>query len=145
MSVERILVPTDFSESAKEALDYAIEFAKPFSAEIHLLHSFAANPGSITPYSPGLPFDFVEAVRNAAKARLNEEAERVSAAGVEVHQHVKDDVPFEAIASMAEKLSADLIIMGTRGTTGLKHILLGSVAERTVRIAPCPVLTVGNH
>ena len=144
MDLQRILVPTDFSPSAKEALSYAISFAKVFSAEIHLQHSFAANPGSITPYSTGLPFDYVAAVREAANAHLEEEAVKVKAEGIVVHKHLVDDFPSRAIAKMAEKISADLIIMGTRGNTGLKHVVLGSVAERTLRIAPCPVLTVGT-
>ena len=143
MKVERILVPSDFSASAREALGCAIDLAGAFSAEIHLLHSFAANPARITPYSEGLPFDYVEAVRKAAHARLDEEAEEARQAGVEVRTYLDEDLPSRAIASLAEKISADLIVMGTRGNSGVKHVLLGSVAERTVRIAPCPVLTVG--
>ena len=142
MKVDSILVPTDFSPSAREALGYAIDFAGTLSAKIHLLHSFSANPARITPYSAGLPFDYISAVREAATERLHEEAEKVRAVGLDVEEHLDEDIPSRAIAELAEKISADLIIMGTCGNTGLKHIVLGSVAERTVRVAPCPVITV---
>ena len=59
-----------------------------------------------------------------------------------VEQTLTPMLPSEAISSAAQELGADLIVMGTRGLTGLKHVMLGSVAERTIRIAPCPVLTV---
>ena len=144
MKVDRILVPTDFSPGAEEALEHAIEFARTFSAEIHLVHSFATNPGCITPYSPGVPYEMIAAIRKAAASRLTEEVETVKQAGIEVREHLVEEHPSQAIASVAEQIEADLIIMGTRGLTGLKHIMLGSVAERVVRIAPCPVLTVGG-
>ncbi len=145
MDVDRILAPTDFSPCAGKALEHAIDLAKVFSAKIHLLHSFAVNPGSVTPYSTGIPVELVEGLYKAAAERLAEEAEKVKSAGVEVEQHLEEDYPSQAIITAAEKLSTDLIVMGTRGMTGLKHIVLGSTAERVVRTAPCPVLTVAEE
>ena len=66
----------------------------------------------------------------------------MQAEGIEVSNQVTPMSPGEAISGVAEDIGADLIVMGTRGLTGVKHVLLGSIAERTIRIAPCPVLTV---
>ena len=70
---------------------------------------------------------------------------QVTAAGIEASGHVTEGAPAIVIAQAARAIPADLIVMGTRGLTGLKHIALGSVAERSVRLAPCPVLTVKAH
>ncbi len=144
MKLDRILVPTDFSPCAEEAIKYAIEFAQSFSAEIHLLHSYPTNPGGISPYVSEIETDIISTYRKNAAERLDKIALKVTAAGIEVMQHLEEEFPSQAIAFVAKKLPADLIIMGTHGTTGLKHVMLGSVAERTIRIAPCPVLTVGE-
>jgi nucleotide-binding universal stress UspA family protein len=143
MQIERILVPVDFSEDAREAVDHAIEFAQSFGSEIHLLHSYQINPGGLMPYGPSLPVDFYDGLRAGAGEELAKVRDRVVEAGLTCEMHLSQDIPSSAIVSAAKELSADLIVMGTRGLSGLKHVLLGSVAERTVRFAPCPVLTVG--
>ena len=74
--------------------------------------------------------------------RLRESQEKVEAEGVLAEASVLSAFPPQAIAEMAQGIGADLIVMGTRGLTGIRHVMLGSVAERTVRLAPCPVLTV---
>ena len=89
-----------------------------------------------------LPTNFLDDARRAARERLRATAEKIQADGVEVRIHLSNAPPAEAIASSAEELESDLIVMGTHGYTGLKHVLLGSVAARTLRAAPCPVLTV---
>ena len=142
MQIRQILVPVDFSEHAEEALGTALGLAKVFGAELHLLHCYQINPSTVSPYGMVIPETFEHDVRQAALRRLAEWRRKGNGEGVTVHEHISAHFPAEEITAMAEKLGADLIVMGTRGLTGLKHVLLGSVAERTVRFAPCPVLTV---
>ncbi len=137
-----ILVPIDFSEHSSQALDLAIEMAKLHSGRIELLHSFPVVLPPLSPYDTIYPTDFTAKCREAAEAKLEEWRERVHAAGVEVNAKATPEPPSEAIPEFARELNADLIVMGTRGLSGLKHVMLGSVAERTLRGAPCPVLTV---
>lgn len=141
-AIRKILVPVDFSDCSGAALDVAIGFAKAFGAEVHLLHCYQVTPATVAPYGIVVPETFEHDVRMAALRRLGEQRAKVGDAGLEVQEHLSAHYPAEEIAKLAEKLDIDLIVMGTRGLTGLKHVLLGSVAERTVRAAPCPVLTV---
>lgn len=138
----RIVVPHDFSPAADAALEAAIGLAKALGSELHLLHVYHRPVEILSPYEVPLPQSVVEEIRSAAKTRLERALEPVRAAGLEATPHVVEGVPAEAIAETARSLPADLVVMGTRGLSGLKHVLLGSVAERTLRSAPCPVLTV---
>jgi nucleotide-binding universal stress UspA family protein len=137
-----ILVPVDFSEHASHALDAAVELAKHFGAKLHLIHVYPIQPIMVAPYEVSIPIDIEKSIREPANQKLREWAERAVQAGVEVETTSAADTPAEAIARLAQDIRADLIVMGTRGLTGFKHVLLGSVAERTLRIAPCPVLTL---
>ncbi len=89
-----------------------------------------------------LPADYQVQLRARARQRLTTLRERVERDRLPVEVHLSERFPSEAILRAAEELDADLIVMGTRGLTGLKHVVLGSIAERTVRMAHCPVLTV---
>jgi nucleotide-binding universal stress UspA family protein len=140
--IRTILVPVDFSPHAERALETAVELAKVFGAKVHLLHCYQINLGGISPYGLAIPENFDRDVRTAAQRKLDEWAEKVKAGGIEVDCLVSPMFPGMTIPSTAEEIGADLIVMGTRGLTGLKHVLLGSVAERTIRVAACPVLTV---
>lgn len=140
--IRTILVPVDFSVHAEHALDWAIRFAKVFDARIHLLHSYPVNVGSVSPYGPALPSEYTLALRQAAEEKISEWADKITAKDIAVETELSQIFPSEIITQVAEKVDADLIAMGTRGLTGLKHILLGSVAERTLRAAPCPVMTI---
>jgi nucleotide-binding universal stress UspA family protein len=137
-----LLVPVDFSPHSSEALQLAIELAETFRAKIHLLHAYELSVNQLRLYGVVFPEPSYEKVRDAAVLRLEEELRKVKEAGLEGEVQVIQSSPAEAIAEAARELPADLIVMGTRGYTGLKHVLLGSVAERTVRIAPCPVITL---
>ena len=139
---QTILVPIDFSEHSSRALDLAIQLAKTHSARIELVHSFPVVLPPLSPYDTIYPTDFTAKCREAAEAKLAEWREKVSAAGIAVNAKATPEPPSEAIPENAKELGADLIVMGTRGLSGLKHVMLGSVAERTLRAAPCPVLTV---
>ena len=142
MEIRKILVPVDFSDHSHRALEEAIGLAKAFSAQLHLLHCYQIHPGTVSPYGIIIPETFEHDIRMAALQRLSEWREKASAQGVRVQEHITAHFPAEEIAAMADHLGVDVIVMGTRGLTGLKHVLLGSVAERTIRLAKCPVLTV---
>ena len=142
MSFQKILVPVDFSEHSAKALDAAIELAKAFGGKLTLRHCYQIQPAGVSPYGIVLPESFDRDIREAAARQLDEWRQKVAAAGVEVDASLSAMFPSLAIAETASELGTDLIVMGTRGLSGIKHVLLGSVAERTVRIAPCPVLTV---
>lgn len=142
MKLERILVPVDFSDTSQAAVEHAIELARVCGAEIHLLHSYPVSPGIATPYGPALPDVVFQSIRGSAERRLDEVKRQVAGAGIAVTAHLTAEAAGFAIADAAKELDADCVVMGTRGLTGIKHVLLGSVAERTVRTAPCPVITV---
>ncbi len=139
---ERILVPVDFSPHSKEALDTAVQLAHLFGSTIHLLHCYHIQTAGVSPYGIVLPSGYYSDIRDAAEKRLNDWYDMVSKEGLKVESHLSADTPSLAINLAAEDLDADMIVMGTRGLSGLKHAMLGSVAERVVRLAPCPVLTV---
>jgi nucleotide-binding universal stress UspA family protein len=141
-SVGVILVGMDFSEHSAVALDRAVDYAKAFGAKIHLLHSYAVPVRGVMPYDFAVPDGVWDGIREAAETKLEGVRQRVESAGVEVSSEISPALPSEAILAAAEQIGADLIVMGTRGYTGLRHVLLGSVAERTIRLASCPVLTV---
>jgi nucleotide-binding universal stress UspA family protein len=138
----RILVPLDFSKHADAALALAIDLAKEHGAEIHLVHAYELPTAVTMAYGVAIPQAVWDGVQEAALGRLEEGRKRVADAGVKVTTHLATAPAADAVTNAARTFGADLIVMGTRGLTGLKHVLLGSVAERTLRTAPCPVLTV---
>lgn len=139
---KKILVPIDFSEHSALALETAVTIAKAFGGKIRLLHCYQIQPGGVSPYGIALPSNYYSDIRAAAAKQLEQWQQRVAPDGVEVEATLMAEFPSHAIALTAEEMGADLIVMGTRGLSGIKHVMLGSVAERTVRIAPCPVLTI---
>jgi nucleotide-binding universal stress UspA family protein len=142
MEIKTILVPTDFSADAEAAIGTATALAKSFGASIHLVHVVQPPLQPVGPEMAVTPVTFWRELHDAAVKRIGGSKQRVEAAGVRCEIEVLEDVPGFAIAAAAERAHADLIVMGSRGLSGLKHVLLGSVAERTVRYAACPVLTV---
>jgi nucleotide-binding universal stress UspA family protein len=142
---QTIIVPYDFSEHARAALDTAVDLARRLESDLHLLHVV-----QLVAYTyPGLqglalaPQPDLAQVRDGATASLREIAAGIEGAPGKVQAHVVEGATIvEMIRQAAEDLGADLIVMGTHGRTGIAQVFLGSVAERTLRIAPCPVLTV---
>ncbi len=139
---KEILIPVDFSDHSTAALESAIELARAFDSKLHLLHCYQIQPGGITPYGIAIPSSYSTEIRDAASQQLAAWQEKRIPAGVSVDVSIVSEVPSKAIVGTAKKVGADLIVMGTRGLSGFKHVMLGSVAERTVRLAPCPVMTV---
>lgn len=142
IQIKSVLVATDFSENAQEAVDTALSIAKTFGARLEVVHAFQTPVPIVSPYEVVVPDGFLEQARDAAARNLKAVVEKISSEGVEVKSHLTEVPAAPAIARIAEENDVDLIVMGTRGHTGLKHVLLGSVAERTIRLAPCSVLTV---
>jgi universal stress protein A len=140
--IRAILVPVDFSPDSDRALGYAAELASALGSRLHLLHAYHVPSLAAAPYGSSLPQSVWDELRDAARSELEERREKLVARGLDARAHLTTGVASEAIREAAVELGADLIVMGTRGRTGLAHVLLGSVAERTLRTAPCPVLTV---
>jgi nucleotide-binding universal stress UspA family protein len=140
--IRSILVPTDFSECANLALEEAIGFARHFGARITLLHLFQLPVYPVSNDALAYSDEILRAVENNAEAELIKTAAHVRAYGVTVGTRLQMGAPAAEIVEEARRGNHDLIVMGTHGRTGLKHLLLGSVAERVVQLAPCRVLTV---
>lgn len=142
--IRKILVPIDFSEHSQRALEDAIGLAKTWGAELHLLHCYLIHPAAVDLYGIEVPHNLDHDLRKAAFRRMGASSEKVRAEGVPVEVHITSRIPSVCIPAQAKRLPADLIVMGTRGLSGIKHVLLGSVTERTLRVAPCPVWVVRN-
>lgn len=140
MSTEHILVPIDFSASADQALDFAMALARKLPARLTLLHVIHIIPLGITDGGASLPLAYIETLEADVRTSLETYRKRVTEAGIEAEVMSVHGIPFQSIIDVARDKQVDMIIMGTHGRTGLKHILLGSVAEKVVRLAPCPVL-----
>lgn len=145
MNIRGILVPVDFSECSEKAFSWALDLAEKWKATITLLHVVPTPPYS--PVVMGSYFDpsafernLLADAENSARALLDRQATRSVPTGIKVCV----GEPFHAICRIAEEEQFDMIIMGSHGRTGLPHIVLGSIAERVVRHAPCPVLVVGK-
>jgi nucleotide-binding universal stress UspA family protein len=137
--IERILVPLDFSPASTEALDHAVSLAKQFRATVHLVHVYPPDEASSVPGAGHLLLQSAEAIE-----RLNEQLAGIHRKHVPTFRpdncYVRTGRPYEEIIGLAREIEADLIVLSTRGHSGLKHLLLGSTAERVVRSAPSPVL-----
>jgi nucleotide-binding universal stress UspA family protein len=141
--IEKILIPTDFSESARYALKYAIDLNKLLKARIYLLHVLQDfTEFSEYNLSPSiLPQLYVEFEENAAK-KLEEMAATLVPPETLCGTYILHGVPFYEIIQFSKQEKADLIVIGSHGRTGLKQVLFGHTAEKVVKKAPCPVLTV---
>lgn len=138
LRLKKILVPVDFSDPSRKALEYAVSLAEEFSGEIILINVEAPYP--ILPEMPSATAQLTELLQKEAAARLEKWRAQIK------------DVPSRAVAligsaaktvvDFAAREEVDMIVLGTHGRTGLPHALLGSVAERIVRLASCPTLVV---
>ena len=138
---QRILCATDFSDTAEAAWDAARELSRTHRAELALVHVFTELP--IYPEVAVLEVQRVwEDQRAWVERALAERVTAATAQGLTARWVLKTGTAPEAIAETAVETRADLIVIGTHGRTGLSRLVIGSVAERVVRLAPCPVLTV---
>ena len=143
VKIHRILFPTDSSPSAQQAQNYACALAEKFSAELHVLHvvtDLLPVPGSKGSWV--LPDDIMPRLVREAELELAIRMEGALTDDLVVVRSVHAGKPVQAIIDYAKGHEIDLIVIGTHGHTGLSHLLLGSIAEKIVRLATCPVLTV---
>jgi universal stress protein A len=139
----KILVPTDFSDCAAGAQATAVDLARRLGGEIVLLHVLVEAPlfGEGLLSGPRVQSVY-DAQRKWAEAALDARTADLQGHGIKASWRAPAGVPFEEIVNIAAEERADMIVIGTHGRTGLNRVLLGSVAERVIRLAPCPVLTV---
>jgi len=143
MLIKTILFPTDFSQGARAAMDHAVSLARDYNARLILL--YVIQDISIAEwYIPSSlsVTDLVEDMQKSAWKEMDKWGAEVSSKVKEVEKMVERGVPFVEIIKTAKEKEADLIVIGTHGRTGIDHMLFGSTAEKVVRKAPCPVLTV---
>lgn len=139
----RIVVPTDFSGCSEEAWALARRIAGAVGSEIVLVHVFVEPPSY---GEASFPVDSVWQVIESARKWVEQELEKWADAarekGISVRTLVRTGSPYQEIVDLATDERADLVAMGTHGRSGVSRLLLGSVADRVIRLAPCPVLTV---
>jgi nucleotide-binding universal stress UspA family protein len=141
--MKKILVPTDFGKSSELALEAAITLAKKFDAAIVLMHAYHVPlyPYPTTANADLTPADLAEYVEHGARTALQTTASGHGASGVPITTLLKAGTPWEQILRTAREINAGLIVIGSRGLSGLPRALLGSTAERVVRYASVPVMT----
>jgi nucleotide-binding universal stress UspA family protein len=148
---QKIVAPTDFSQASALALDAAALLARQFGAEVHLLYVYdptLLSPLYVVPGASALapptrePREFEDGAIARLKHVRDEHLQGVAKVELAVEQHTS---AAEGICAYARQVDADLVVLSTHGRTGLAHLLIGSVAERVVRHAPCPVLTMRSH
>ena len=139
IKIETLLVPIDFSPASMQMLNYAAALAKRFKANVHLVHVYPRDEAALVPGAGDL-------IRQTAEELFSDQllpAHREQLSSFPPQNcHVRSGIAYQEISELAREIQADLIILATRGHTGLKHVLLGSTAERVVRMARCPVLVL---
>jgi nucleotide-binding universal stress UspA family protein len=138
-----ILVATDLSECAEQALDYAVALAGKLEAKIHLLSVIGIPSMGIPEVGVAVTNTLIESTVHTQQAGLDKLVSRRASANIETLLRTGD--ARDLIIDVAREIGADLIVMGTHGRRGVRRALIGSIAESVVRTAPCPVLTIREH
>ena len=138
--IRQVVAATDFSEPATLGLAWAARIARAHGARLTLVHALAP-PMPVAEFA-ATPLHVDRELRESADKRLQEALEKAPLEGVEADAVLRDGTPSQAVNELAEELDADLVVVGTRGLTGFRHLLLGSTAERIVQKSPAPVLSV---
>lgn len=148
---EKILVPTDGSETAEKAVEHALDLAEQYGAEVHALYVLDTNAMSLSLGGEQLDrieqgnYGEMDEVRERADSATGFVADRAAEQGIEVVEHVSAGRPHSMIANYADKNGIDLVVMGSHGRSGVKRALLGSVTERTLRSTSVPILVVDSN
>ncbi|GAB61930.1 MAG: universal stress protein [Candidatus Jettenia sp.] len=142
IQIKNILCPIDYSIYSEKALSYAIEFAEKYGAKLYLIHVFDIRVYDMNEpelYSVDV---FDKATFDKLKEQLLKCVKEDTKGKIAIEAIVVQGVPFMEIIKASREYMIDLIVLGTHGRTGLSHAIMGSVAEKVVRKAPCPVLTI---
>ena len=143
MIPKKILVCTDFSENSRQAREAAADYAQAFGARIAILHVINSSRLGFPAFETAVNVEEVlKVVTDSVEKGFRTLVDEYKKIDVGVATHSRVGVPANEIVRFAEEESVDLIVMGTHGWTGFKHLVLGSTAENVVRTAKCPVLTV---
>ena len=145
MLPKNILVPTDLSDGAEEALDYACELARQFGATVHLINVIGIPVLGVPELGMALTSTVIDSMVRDNQTALEQLADRKRSLAPIGQILLRTGDARDVINQAAKELGADLIVMGTHGRRGVTRALLGSVTETVVRTAPCPVLTVRPH
>ncbi len=148
IELSKIVCPTDFSPTSSRAVDYAAAMADSFGAELVLLHVIPEMTYPLRSFGMASSFPHLkEELHNRAMDAMQERTKEIhdKLPNVQVHLVLRDGDAHDVILDCAKDQKADMIVMGTHGHTGLKHALLGSTAEKVVRMSEVPVLTVRTH
>jgi len=142
ITLQKILVPTDFSDLSQQALEFALSLADRFRAKLYLMHVWELPmTGSLLPPEP-YPESIMTEEQKVGQEHLTKVANELKASGFDVEPVFVFGKPYMEIVKAAADLDIDLIVLASHGRSGVSHLLLGSVAEKVVRLAPCPVFTV---
>lgn len=139
VDLKKILFPTDFSPFAERASEYAVSLAKKYGSTLYVLHVIEQFTYII---DIGIDFRTETSLEATARKLLDNTVASLKKHGIEIEEVLLSGNPFAEIVRFASRENIDMIVMATHGRTGLEHMLMGSVTEKVVRRAPCPVLTV---
>ena len=139
MIPKKILVPTDYSDTAEHGTRYALELAQALGAKVTILHVYVI---PTPPEGGGFASDFVRETQQVAEKELQQATAKYQGTPALAAAKLATGEPTDAILNAARELGADLIVIGTHGRSGVRRMLLGSVAESVLRAAPCPVLAI---
>ena len=144
MKIKVILVPIDFSSTSLDALESAVDFAKSFKAGLTVLFVIEPIYYAVPDFvgAPAAMGSLIEEQIRTGREQLLALQRRYAKRRVKLRTLMRTGTPYQEIVNTAKSLKADLVVMATHGRTGVTHLLLGSVAERVVRSAHCPVLTL---
>jgi nucleotide-binding universal stress UspA family protein len=139
---KRILVATDFSETADAAFDYAVDLAKQLGAKVIVMHAYELPVYGFPSGALVASVEMATRIMSGAQEALDAACKARASSGVEISQVVRQGIAWEEVHRVADEVNADLIIIGTHGRKGLSRALLGSVAEKIIRTSTRPVLTI---
>lgn len=142
ITLQKILVPTDFSDFSQQALEFALSLAEQFRAKLYVMHVWEmAMTSSLLPPEP-YPESILTEQQKATAEHLAKVTNELTTSGFDAEPVFVFGKPYMEIVRIAADLDVDLIVLASHGRSGISHLLLGSVAEKVVRLAPCPVFTV---
>ena len=140
IEIQKILIPTDFSEYSQHALKYAVALAQSFKAKLYVVHVW--EHAIVAAPTETFPTEILAGAERSVKERLNQLTQELRTKGIDVEPVFGSGIAHSEIVKTAKELDVDLITLATHGRTGLRHLVFGSTAEKIIRLAPCPVLVV---